>query len=447
MIRRLALAALLALLPGLASAQMAFIAPTPSNPADISNRIATTAWLNTWSPPGNFVIVGNLTVGGVIIDGQGQLLTNMVAPATPAAGTTRVYVDSTQKVLSAKNDAGTVSNTVVPSVAVATQFMTGVSASGVITRAQPNFTDLAGQGTCAQEPALTGGVTSPAGSCVTTVITNANLTGDVTSAGNATTLTNAPVIAKVLTGFASAPGTISAADSILSAFQKINGNDAVRISTVKKQIFTATGTYTPSAGMVYAVVECIGGGGGGGGTGNPAASTASQGGGGGGGGYSRVTVTAAAIGASKAVTIGAAGGGGATGNNAGSGGGDTSLGALCVAKGGSGGTGNSGATLPLGGAGGLAASGTGDLTITGQSGQNGAANGSSLFIPSGAGGSSGFGYGAGAAALIVATPTTGNAGLLYGGGGGGGMSFSTGGTAAGGGAGGGLVSVQEFNTQ
>lgn len=188
MIRRLALTALLALLPGLAAAQMAFIAPTPSNPADISNRIATTAWLNTWSPPGNFVIVGNLTVGGVIIDGQGQLLTNMVAPATPAAGTTRVYVDSTQKVLSAKNDAGTVSNTVVPSVAVATQFMTGISAAGVITRAQPNFTDLAGQGTCAQEPALTGGVTSPAGSCVTTVITNANLTGPVTSVGNATTI-------------------------------------------------------------------------------------------------------------------------------------------------------------------------------------------------------------------------------------------------------------------
>ncbi len=59
-----------------------------------------------------------------------------------------------------------------------------------------------------------------------TVTTNANLTGDVTSVGNATTLTNAPVIAKVLTGYVSSSGTISATDSILQAIQKLNGNDA-----------------------------------------------------------------------------------------------------------------------------------------------------------------------------------------------------------------------------
>ena len=59
-----------------------------------------------------------------------------------------------------------------------------------------------------------------------TVTTNANLTGDVTSVGNATTLTNAPVIAKVLTGYVSGAGTVSATDSILQAIQKLNGNDA-----------------------------------------------------------------------------------------------------------------------------------------------------------------------------------------------------------------------------
>src|ERR1017187_9654080 len=59
------------------------------------------------------------------------------------------------------------------------------------------------------------------------VTTNANLTGDVTSSGNATTLTNAPVIAKVLTGYTSGVGTISAADSILQAIQKLNGNAAL----------------------------------------------------------------------------------------------------------------------------------------------------------------------------------------------------------------------------
>ena len=52
------------------------------------------------------------------------------------------------------------------------------------------------------------------------------MTGDVTSVGNVTTLTNAPVIAKVLTGYTSGAGTISATDSILSAIQKLNGNNA-----------------------------------------------------------------------------------------------------------------------------------------------------------------------------------------------------------------------------
>lgn len=73
------------------------------------------------------------------------------------------------------------------------------------------------------------------------VTTNANLTGDVTSVGNATTLTNAPVIAKVLTGFVSGSGTVSATDSILSAFQKINGNDALK-APIASPIFTGTVT-------------------------------------------------------------------------------------------------------------------------------------------------------------------------------------------------------------
>lgn len=57
-----------------------------------------------------------------------------------------------------------------------------------------------------------------------TVTTNANLTGEVTSVGNAATLTNSAVIAKVLTGYTSGAGTVSATDSILSAIQKLNGN-------------------------------------------------------------------------------------------------------------------------------------------------------------------------------------------------------------------------------
>ena len=78
---------------------------------------------------------------------------------------------------------------------------------------------------------LTGGVTSVGNAA--TVVTNANLTGDVTSVGNATTLTNAPVIAKVLTGYVSGAGTVAATDSILQAIQKLNGNDATNSSKIQ----------------------------------------------------------------------------------------------------------------------------------------------------------------------------------------------------------------------
>jgi hypothetical protein len=51
------------------------------------------------------------------------------------------------------------------------------------------------------------------------------------------------------------------------------------VVTVKKQIFTASGTYTPSAGMIYCIIECVGGGAGGGG-GAGSATSVLQGGGG-----------------------------------------------------------------------------------------------------------------------------------------------------------------------
>ncbi len=58
------------------------------------------------------------------------------------------------------------------------------------------------------------------------VTTNANLTGEVTSSGNATTVNNAAVIGKVLTGYTSGAGTVVATDNILQAIQKLNGNNA-----------------------------------------------------------------------------------------------------------------------------------------------------------------------------------------------------------------------------
>ena len=97
--------------------------------------------------------------------------------------------------------------------------------------------------------------------------------------------------------------------------------------SVVSQVFTGSGTYTPTTGMSYCIIECVGGGGGGGGAAGGSGS-AQVGGSGGGGGYARKYATAADIGASKAVTIGAAGAAGTAGNNAGGNGGDTSVGVL-----------------------------------------------------------------------------------------------------------------------
>jgi hypothetical protein len=95
--------------------------------------------------------------------------------------------------------------------------------------------------------AVSGGVTASTftGALVgnaSTVTTNANLTGDVTSVGNATTLTNASVIAKVLTGYVSGAGTVSATDSLMQAIQKLNGN----ITALPRGLMATPATSTTS---------------------------------------------------------------------------------------------------------------------------------------------------------------------------------------------------------
>jgi hypothetical protein len=53
-----------------------------------------------------------------------------------------------------------------------------------------------------------------------------SLAGEVTGTQGATVVTNAAVIGKVLTGFVSGAGTITATDNILQAIQKLDGNNA-----------------------------------------------------------------------------------------------------------------------------------------------------------------------------------------------------------------------------
>jgi len=215
------------------------------------------------------------------------------------------------------------------------------------------------------------------------------------------------------------------------------------IRVVRKQVFTASGTYTPSAGMVYCDLECIGGGGGGAGV----AGASGQGlnaCGGGGGEYAIRTVTAATIGASQSVTVGAGGSGGAAGNNDGSGGGDTSVGTVCIAKGGAGATSRAGTNLP--GAGGTG--GTADFKTQGQAGGQAISYGAATQGQSGPGGASGSGFGFGGVFVFSGTgATAGTNGGSYGGGGSGAGSFNSTATAGGGNGALGAVIITEYCTQ
>ena len=107
------------------------------------------------------------------------------------------------------------------------------------------------------------------------------------------------------------------------------------IQTVNVQRFTASGTYTPTTGMKFALVEVQGAGGGGAGCVATGASDSAAGGGGCSGAYGRDLLTAAQIGASRVVTI--ASGGSSNSGAAGNAAGATSVGTLVVANGGVGG--------------------------------------------------------------------------------------------------------------
>lgn len=146
--------------------------------------------------------VAGTSVGGIVLT-NATSGTITIQPVTGALGATVLTAPAGTDTLVTLTATQTLTNKTLTSPTLTTPAL-GTPASGVLT----NCTGTAS--------GLTAG----------NVTTNANLTGDVTSVGNATTLTNAPVIAKVLTGYVSGAGTVAATDSILQAIQKLNGNDA-----------------------------------------------------------------------------------------------------------------------------------------------------------------------------------------------------------------------------
>jgi hypothetical protein len=188
--------------------------------------------------------------------------------------------------------------------------------------------------------------------------------------------------------------------------------------------FTANGTWTKPAGLKRALVCCVGAGGGGGSGRCDAAGTNRFGGGGGGGGaIVWRQIAAADLTGTVAVTTGTAGTGGtgvstvATSGNAGTAGGDTSFGALVIAKGGGGGGGGTNAA-GANGSGGVALSCSpigGPYAINGGGGGSGqSANGSSGATGlSGSIGASAGGSGGGINSSNASSTAGGTGGGIY----------------------------------
>lgn len=243
--------------------------------------------------------------------------------------------------------------------------------------------------------------------------------------------------------YSTATNTIGELTTANSKFPATNssGTLAMRAFSVNVQVFTGNGTYTPTSGMLYCTIECLGGGAGGGGAAG-SGTTITAGGGGGAGSYARKTVSAATIGASQTVTVGAAANGGTAGNNNGTAGNDTSVGVICIGKGGSAGAGAAAGTAGAGGLGGVA--GTGDFTPTGQPGFTSyfsAATG--VSSQGGAGGSSLYG-GGGRSPTAVVGATAGNNATNYGSGGSGGTAHASATNVAGGNGSAGVVIITEY---
>jgi hypothetical protein len=257
--------------------------------------------------------------------------------------------------------------------------------------------------------------------------------------------TFAPLASPALSGTPTGPTAVAGTNTTqlaTTAFVMANaGTPGGAATTVQTRVFTASGPYVPSAGLVSAIVETIAGGAGGGAVGSGSGYNAA-GAGGGSGSYSRKALTAAQIGASQTITIGPGGAGGlAAGPNNGSPGGNTSFGSLCIANGGLGGaaaSAGSAASIAIGGAGG--APGTGDVVAAGNPGVSGGQGSGPVIPPPGASSA----LGGGAVGVDLTTTLPGGAARNYGAGGSGASCSGPAGSSVGGNGSPGVCVVTEF---
>jgi hypothetical protein len=206
------------------------------------------------------------------------------------------------------------------------------------------------------------------------------------------------------------------------------------------QTFSASGTYTPTAGTNSIVIEMVGGGGGGGGTLATGAGQVSVGAGGSAGGYVIHRATSGFSGAT--VTIGAAGTAGSGAN--GGAGGTTSFNAITATGGFGGAAGTAAATSSSNaGAGGVGV-GANVLIVQGQSGGSGVAAFAAGYVQGQVGGSGRLGASGISVVCGLGNSNPGPSATGRGGGGCGGVAGASQGATTGGAGGAGLVIVYEY---
>ena len=184
----------------------------------------------------SFAVIGNTNTTYYCIAGQGTNEWEVGIGTYTSSGTTLARTT----VLS--NSSATEPTALVFSVGTKDVFVTYPSEKSVNLDASGNATAL-GTPVAFTGTNITGTATAFTASNVTT---NANLTGEATSSGsNAVTLTNSAVIGKVITGYVSGAGAVSAADTLLQAIQKLNGNTAAIVGgpALSNDTTTATNVY------------------------------------------------------------------------------------------------------------------------------------------------------------------------------------------------------------
>lgn len=189
----------------------------------------------------NSLAAQSLTVNGT--NGNGHIhLKHQASDATATGSSTALFANSNGDIKYKNNSA--YYTTFVTSANTADRAYTFPDQSGTVSIGVTQYTDE-----MAQDAVGAMVDSSLVYTDATPLLSRAALTGEATaSAGsNSITLTNSAVIGKVLTGFTSGAGTVSATDSILQAFQKVVGNIASLVTGVSS-VFGRTGAVTAQSG-------------------------------------------------------------------------------------------------------------------------------------------------------------------------------------------------------